>query len=151
MNIPDNKTFAYLLMDVTRLLRKHFDRRAAPLGLTRSQWRALKSIHRQPGLSQSDLAELLEMEAIPIGRVVDRLVQAGFVERRADPNDRRRWCLHHADKAQAVIGEMEIIADGLRADALAGIHQDDHATLLRVLEDMKTNLLAFETPPSEKH
>jgi MarR family transcriptional regulator for hemolysin len=151
MNTPDNKSFAYLLMDVTRLLRKHFDRRAAPLGLTRAQWRALKAIHRQPGLSQSDLAELLEMEAIPIGRVVDRLVQAGFVERRADPKDRRRWCLHHADKAQAVIGEMEIIADGLRVDTLAGIHADDHATLLRVLEDMKTNLLAFETNSPDKH
>lgn len=146
MTASDNKTFAYLLLDVTRLLRKHFDRRAAPLGLTRSQWRALKAIDRTPGLSQSDLADLLEMEPIPVGRVVDRLVQGGFVERRSDPRDRRRWCLYRGDRADGVIGEMEVIADGLRADALDGISAEEHAALVRVLDAIKTNLLRLEHP-----
>jgi DNA-binding MarR family transcriptional regulator len=150
MTAADNKTFAYLLLDVTRLLRKHFDRRAAPLGLTRSQWRALKAIDRQPGLSQSDLAELLEMEPIPVGRVVDRLVQGGFVERRSDPKDRRRWCLYRGERAGGVIEQMEVIADRLRADSLLGVSPDEHAALVRVLDAIKGNLLRLESPHTEK-
>jgi DNA-binding MarR family transcriptional regulator len=145
MNRPDPRSnFAYPLMDVTRLLRKHFDRRAEPLGLTRAQWRAIKIIHRQEGISQKALAELLEMEPIPVGRVIDRLQQAGFVERRADPNDRRVWRLHTLPRADGVLDDMEVIAAGLRDDTLAGITDADLIQCLAVLERMKQNLLALE-------
>jgi MarR family transcriptional regulator for hemolysin len=136
---------------VTRLLRKHFDRRAEPLGLTRAQWRAIKVIHRQPGISQKALAELLEMEAIPVGRVIDRLQQAGFVERRADPGDRRVWRLHTTVRAHGVLDGMEVIAAGLRDDALAGISDAELAACVDVLERMKQNLLALEeTTPKNR-
>ncbi|MEO8670936.1 MAG: MarR family transcriptional regulator [Tahibacter sp.] len=140
----DNKSFAYPLVDVTRLFRKHFDRRAEPLGLTRAQWRALKAIHRQEGLSQKALAELLEMEPIPIGRVVDRLQQAEFVERRADPTDRRCWRLYLTAKALGVVDAMEVISVGLRDDALKNVEETDLDTFVRVLGLMKQNLLALD-------
>lgn len=144
---PDLRSnFAYPLLDVTRLLRKHFDRRAEPLGLTRAQWRAIKVIHRQPGISQKALAELLEMEPIPVSRVIDRLQQAGFVERRADPADRRVWRLHTRDRAHGVLDDMEVIAAGLRDDALAGVSDAELAACVDVLERMKQNLLALEDP-----
>lgn len=146
MNAADNRNYAYLLVDVTRLLRKHFDRRAAPLGLTRAQWRALKLVHRHEGISQSALAELLEMEPIPVGRVVDRLQQAGFVERRADPTDRRRWRLHVKEKAHGVIDDMETIATVLREEAVQGVDENDFYTFLKVLEHMKHNLVALDEP-----
>lgn len=150
MNRPDLRSnFAYPLLDVTRLLRKHFDRRAEPLGLTRAQWRAIKLIHREPGISQKALAELLEMEPIPVGRVLDRLQQAGFVERRADPGDRRVWRLHITDKAHGVLDGMEVIAAGLRDDALAGIGDAELAACMAVLERMKQNLLALEETPAK--
>jgi len=149
MNQSDNRTFTYLLVDVTRLLRKHFDRRATPLGLTRAQWRALKAVHRQEGMTQAALAELLEMEPIPVGRVVDRLQQAGFVERRADPKDRRCWRLHILPKADGVLGAMETIADGLRADALHGVAEVDLEVLIDTLARIKANLLALDNPASE--
>lgn len=149
MNTSDPRSnFAYPLLDVTRLLRKHFDRRAEPLGLTRAQWRAIKVIHRHEGISQKALAELLEMEPIPVGRVIDRLQQAGFVERRADPQDRRVWRLHTMDRAHGVLDDMEIIAAGLRDDALTGIADAELAACLGVLERMKQNLLALEEPSS---
>jgi MarR family transcriptional regulator for hemolysin len=150
MNAADNRNYAYLLVDVTRLLRKHFDRRAAPLGLTRAQWRALKLVHRHGGISQSALAELLEMEPIPVGRVIDRLQQAGFVERRADPNDRRRWCLYVEEKAQLVIDDMEKIAVALRDEAVQGVEEEDFYTLLKVLEHMKQNLVALDEVEQSK-
>jgi MarR family transcriptional regulator for hemolysin len=150
MNSPDPRSnFAYPLLDVTRLLRKHFDRRAEPLGLTRAQWRAIKIIHRHVGISQKALAELLEMEPIPVGRVIDRLQQAGFVERRADPNDRRVWRLHTLPRAHGVLDDMEVIAAGLRDETLSGISDAELISCLGVLERMKQNLLALEDAASK--
>ena len=83
-------TIGYLIADLSRLFGRVFDRRSAHLGLTRVQWRALKRIHQNEGISQAELADLLDMEPIAVGRVIDRLSKAGFVERRPDPNDRRQ-------------------------------------------------------------
>src|SRR5262245_11078002 len=121
MNKADNNSFTTLLVDVPRLMRTQFDRRATRFGLTRAQWRALKRLHRSEGLTQSELAELLEMEPIAVGRVIDRLQEAGFVERRADPKDRRCWRLFVADKAHGVVDDMEQIATELRRDSLRGV------------------------------
>ncbi|MEO7014666.1 MAG: MarR family transcriptional regulator [Dokdonella sp.] len=144
MKTPDN-SFAYTLHDVTCLFRKHFDRRAIRFDLTRAQWRALKSIRRREGLSQTELAEFLEMEPIAVGRVIDRLAAAGFVERRADPNDRRRWCLHLTAKAHDVTDDMEVLASELRHESLAGVTQADFEAFERVLTKIRANLAAIES------
>ena len=144
MKSPDN-SFAYTLHDVTCLFRKHFDRRAIRFDLTRAQWRALKSIRRREGLSQTELAEFLEMEPIAVGRVIDRLVAAAFVERRADPNDRRRWRLHLTARAHEVTDDMEVLASELRHEALAGVTQTDFEAFERVLAKIRSNLVAIES------
>ncbi|HEY6940165.1 MarR family winged helix-turn-helix transcriptional regulator [Dokdonella sp.] len=146
-----DNTFAYLLHDVTRLMRKHFDRRATRLELTRAQWRALKVIRRHEGLSQTELADYLDMEPIPVGRVVDRLEKTGFVERRADPADRRRWRLHLTSKAHAIVDEMEVIGAGLREDALRGVTRADFDALVRVLGQLKDNLNALDDGATDDH
>lgn len=138
-------SFGYLLSDVTLLFRKHFDRRAVKFGLTRAQWRATKMLYHRPGLRQTELAEFLEMEPIAVGRVIDRLQAAGFVERRPDPKDRRAWRLHTTEQAHDVIGDMEHIAQGLRVDATEGIAHDDMAHMIAVLNRIKENLLALES------
>lgn len=139
-----DNTFAHLIHDITRQMRKHFDRRATRFELTRVQWRTLKMIGRGEGLSQAELADHLDMEPIPVGRVIDRLEKSGYIERRADPADRRRWRLYLMPKAHAVVDEMEVIAAGLREDALRGIGREDFDTLLRVLAQLKHNLAALD-------
>jgi DNA-binding MarR family transcriptional regulator len=150
MNTPAENSLFYMLHDATRQLRKHFDRRATRLELTRAQWRALKATSRQEGLSQTELAEYLDMEPIPVGRVIDRLEKTGFVERRSDPADRRRWRLYLTPKAHAVVDEMEDIATGLREDALRGVERDDLDALMRVLGQIKENLVALDAQPVEQ-
>lgn len=137
--------FGYLLNDITRHMRKHFDRRATRFELTRAQWRALKHMAHHEGLSQTELAELIEMEPIPVGRVIDRLEQGGFVERRSDPADRRCWRLHLTDKARAVVDDMEVIADRLREEVLQGIGQSELDAFVDVLNKMKRNLTALDS------
>jgi MarR family transcriptional regulator for hemolysin len=150
MTKATDSTFAYLMQDVTRHLRTHFDRRAVNFKLTRAQWRALKTIRREEGLSQTELADFLDMQPIPVGRVIDRLEKTGYVERRADPGDRRRWRLYLTPKAHAVVAKMEVIAEGLRDDALEDVRREDFETLLRVLAQIKDNLVALEGVPNEE-
>jgi DNA-binding MarR family transcriptional regulator len=150
MNQSAENSLFYVLHDATRQIRKHFDRRATRLQLTRAQWRALKATGRQEGLSQSELADILDMEAIPVGRVIDRLEKTGFVERRADPADRRRWRLYLTPKAHAVVEEMEVIAGELRDDALRGIPRADLDALMRTLKQMKENLAALDAVANEE-
>lgn len=133
-------SFGYLLNDVTLLFRKHFDRRATRHGLTRAQWRAIKCLHQHEGLRQNELAEFLDMEPIAVGRVIDRLEGAGFVERRADPKDRRCWRLHATGKAHEVFDAMQDIARGLRGDATRDISVDELQHMIGVLERIKSNL-----------
>ncbi|MEO7432218.1 MAG: MarR family transcriptional regulator [Dokdonella sp.] len=150
MTQATDSTFAYLMQDVTRHLRTHFDRRAVRFKLTRAQWRALKAIRRKEGLSQTELADFLDMQPIPVGRVIDRLEKTGYVERRADPGDRRRWSLYLTAKANAVVAEMEIIAKGLRDDALSNVKREDFETLVRVLAQIKDNLVALDGAPNQE-
>lgn len=140
----EDLSFGYLLNDVTLLFRKHFDRRAVKFGLTRAQWRATKMLHHREGLRQTELAELLEMEPIAVGRVIDRLQAAGFVERRSDPRDRRAWRLYITEQARVIVDDMELIARELRKDATRGVEYDELRQALGVLNRIKENLQALD-------
>ncbi|MFT3805692.1 MarR family winged helix-turn-helix transcriptional regulator [Arenimonas sp.] len=140
----DKSAFGYTVADITRLFRRVFDRRAAHLDLTRAQWRALSRIQRAQGLTQAELAEDLEMEPMAVGRVVDRLVQAGFVERRADPADRRCWRLHLTARSDDVMGKMKRIAATLRDEATADVSDEDFERVMRLLVAVKNNLAELD-------
>jgi len=144
MSTTEKTTFGYLVTDVTRLMRKQFDRRAQRFGLTRAQWRALKRVHHGEGITQNELAEFLEMEPIAVGRVIDRLQKAGFIERRADPADRRVWRLHLLPKAHDVADDMEQIASELFKQAQRGISGAEMKSMISVLARMKDNLNALD-------
>ena len=140
----EQTSFGFLVTDVTRLMRKVFDCRAARFGLTRAQWRALKRVSHGPGITQNELAEFLEMEPIAVGRVIDRLQKADFIERRADPQDRRVWRLHITEKAHDVVDDMELISAELFKQAQRGIAAADMKIMLDVFTRMKQNLLALD-------
>lgn len=145
-------SFGYLLNDITLLFRKHFDRRAVKFGLTRAQWRATKVLYHREGLRQTELAEFLEMEPIAVGRVIDRLQAAGFVERRPDPKDRRAWRLYTTAQASGVIDDMERIARDLRRECTTGITYEELSQAMEVMTRLKENLQSLDASetPSEQ-
>lgn len=104
-----------LLNDVGRMIRTEADRRARAHGMSRAQWVMLARLDRQPGLSQKELAELLEVEPITVARLADRLEARGLLERRPDPADRRVWRLHLLPSAQTVLDELSVHRDELTA------------------------------------
>src|ERR1700759_988550 len=65
-------TLGFLLHEVARLLRKRFEQNARDSGLTRSQWQVLAYLANNDGINQSGLADLLEIEPITLGRIIDK-------------------------------------------------------------------------------
>ena len=140
MSEPLDRDVLFLLNDVARLLRTQADQRARILGLTRAQWVILKRVERQPGFSQSELAALIEVEPITVARLVDRLEASGFIERRADPKDRRIWRLHLKPEAKPVLRKLNRLKDELRDEVTAGVDPVATEQLIDTLLQLKANL-----------
>jgi MarR family transcriptional regulator for hemolysin len=130
----------FLLGDAARLLRRAFDERARALGVTRPQWRVLALLRRFPASNQIALADMLDVEPITLGRMVDRLQDAGLVERRADPTDRRAWRLYLTAKGEAKIKDLQPTAHALFVDALHGLDAQKQAELKDMLNIIRANL-----------
>lgn len=141
MDNPE-RTLGFLLHDVARLLRKRFEQNARDLGLTRAQWQVLAHLARNEGIHQGGLAEILELEPISLGRILDRLQAAGLAERRPHPKDRRVWLLYLRPKAHPVLEKMRAIGAETRAEALAGVPEAEREQLIHILTTMKENLIA---------
>ena len=138
--VIDPPDLLFLLHDLARQLRLNADRRASAHGMTRAQWMILFRLERQPGLSQKELAEILEVEPITVARLVDRLEDRGMLERRDDPHDRRIWRLHLCPPSAPVLHDLHTE----RADMLHMVSAGLDAHTLRVLSDglrrMKINV-----------
>lgn len=140
--MPDS--LGFLLNDIARLMRKRFDIRARRIGVTRAQWHTLSILKRNEGCNQGMLADLLEVEPITVGRMIDRLEDAGLVERRRDPADRRVWRIHLTEKAQPVLIELRAIADTMIDEVMEGVDPEDRIRMHAALKALRTNLLADE-------
>jgi MarR family transcriptional regulator, transcriptional regulator for hemolysin len=143
-SITTEEGLGFLLADVSRLLRRDFDRRVRALDLTQAQWRAMAHLAREDGIKQAVLAERLEVKPITLARLIDRMQVAGWVTRQADPDDRRASLLFLTPKAQPMIDRMRMHADEARHDLLAGIPRTTRNELIKALARMKQNLAAQE-------
>ena len=130
----------FLLHDVARLLRVDGDKRARAHGMTRAQWAILIWLERQPGISQKELAELLEVEPITVARLVDRLEGRGMVERRPDPRDRRIWRLHLLLPAHLEMCEINQQRSEMAAMVTQGVDEDSQTIMIEALVRMKATL-----------
>ncbi|WP_374944002.1 MarR family winged helix-turn-helix transcriptional regulator [Sphingomonas sp.] len=143
-----NDGIGFLIGDVSRMMRRRFDERARTIGVTRPQWRALVTLAREEGLQQGVLAERIEVEPITLCRMIDRLAEAGMVERRRDPADRRAWNIYLTDRSRPLLDRLGAVADDLVAAALDGVEDHDSAVLTATLERMRANL-STESPARE--
>lgn len=130
----------FLLADVTRLMRKGFDRRVRALGLSRPQWRVLLYVLQNEGLSQSALAKRLDMERAPLGQLVHTLIGARLVRRERSDTDQREQLIFADEGAHAVLPALTEAAEWLRELSIAGISQEDQALFRQALERMRSNL-----------
>jgi DNA-binding MarR family transcriptional regulator len=129
-----------LLSQVARLMRRAFDERARTIGVTRPQWQVLVLLGHHEGINQGGLAEILEVEPITLGRMIDRLQDVELVERKPDPSDRRAWRLYLTDKAHVLLDNLKPLADEMFESMLEGISSGTRQELTAGLLRMRANL-----------
>lgn len=135
-----DRGFGFLLTETSRLLRKLIDRRLHPLGLTRAQWSVLAILSNRDGLSQSQLAEMLEIEKTTTGRLIDHLEKNRWIERRPIPGDRRLWGVYLTEQARPLIAEVERIVLSTRMEMLSGLTPPQQQDFSLALQAVKANL-----------
>jgi DNA-binding MarR family transcriptional regulator len=139
-------TFGFLLHDTARLMRRDFERRSRSSGLTRAQWSVLAHLARSEGSSQAALAETLEIEPITLVRLLDRLEDAGWVERRPDPGDRRVRRLFLTETARPLMEQFQQLAAETREASLSGLSEVERKQLTDLLLRVRGNLSTANSP-----
>src|ERR1700722_11049681 len=135
-----NREFAFIINDVARMLRTYADYRGAQFGVTRAQWAVLVRLDRFEGLKQSELAEMLDLQPISLTRLLDRLCDAGLIERRSDPNDRRAKRLFLTPAARPLLEQLADLGEEMMTTALAGVDRNTVERMVAQLATVKENL-----------
>jgi MarR family transcriptional regulator for hemolysin len=135
------------LVESSRLLRNYIDNRAKSRGTTRAQWIVLFRLRQQEGLSQVDLADVLELQPISLVRLLDRLVEHGLLERRPDPRDRRANRLFLTASGRQLVDDLDSLRDAIASDVLQEIPADAIETSLETLREIKERIKGFAEPP----
>ncbi len=149
----DNDLLGSLLHDVAHLIRLEIDSRLEKYNLTRVKWLALGIIQKKGGLTQADLAAELELGSAAVGRLVDRLVDRAFIERKPAPNDRRAYQLFLKPGVEALLVELEATGDSIREKALEGVSKQEtefvSTVLAKIRKNLKFILIVMETSMAE--
>jgi MarR family transcriptional regulator, transcriptional regulator for hemolysin len=141
------RSFGFLLRDVSRLYVRRFEQRAAALGLTLLQCRALVYLALHEGLSQARLAELTDVEPMTLVRILDRMESDGWLERRVDMADRRARYVYLKAKAKPLVADIWKLADLTRDEAFLGVPKKQASVLIALLDQIRNNLAALEPLP----
>jgi DNA-binding MarR family transcriptional regulator len=147
MSLDLKRQLVAQLVESSRLLRNHIDQRAKSRGTTRAQWIVLFRLRQQEGLSQVDLADVLELQPISLVRLLDRLVEHGLLERRHDPKDRRANRLFLTASGRQLVDDLDSLRDAIANDVLHELPDDAIKTSLGTLREIKERIKALSDPP----
>lgn len=129
-----------LISTIARMGRTRFDIRVKELGLTRPQWRALNCIRYHPGINQAGLATMLEVEQMTVTRQLDLLEAKGWIERRADPADRRARCLYLTENTAPLLEKLNVIVEQLHAETYSVVSESEQQQLEKLLQKIQNRM-----------
>ena len=147
MSLDLKRQLVSQLVESSRLLRNYIDHRAKGRGTTRAQWIVLFRLRDQEGLSQVDLADVLELQPISLVRLLDRLVEHGLLERRHDPRDRRANRLFLTPKGRQLVDDLDSLRNSIASHVLQDVPVAAIQTSLETLRDIKERIKGLVEPP----
>ncbi len=146
MAINLKRQFVAQLVESSRLLRNYIDHRAKGRGTTRAQWIVLFRLREQEGLSQVDLADVLELQPISLVRLLDRLVEHGLLERQHDPRDRRANRLFLTAAGRQLVDDLDSLRDSIAQTVLQDVSSEAIQTTLETLRAIKDRIKGLAEP-----
>src|SRR5262245_54195868 len=147
MSLDLKRQLVAQLVESSRLLRNFIDHRAKTRGTTRAQWIVLFRLREQEGLSQVDLADVLELQPISLVRLLDRLVEHDLLERRHDPKDRRANRLFLTERGRQLVDDLDSLRDAIATDIMKDLSPEVIETSLTALREIKDRIKALSDPP----
>jgi DNA-binding MarR family transcriptional regulator len=150
MTTDGTDRLGFLLHDAARLMRKRFEARGSAYGLSAAQWRLLVRVVKDEGVPQARLAELLEIEPISVSRLIDRMEEGGWIERRPDAGDRRVRMIFPTDKSRETFAAIKSVAGEVYEEALKGLSAEARRAIVQGLSKIIENLSDGEAPSVSK-
>ena len=135
--------------EIVRLLSRRIDAALADYDLSRTQWRLLAYVLRQEGITQSELARVLELERASVGNTVDIMERKGLVMRVANPDDRRVWRIAATPRAHDLLPGLRESIDDMLDRTFTGLTPSSIAALSGTLDQIVANLGDDETAQSK--
>ncbi len=103
---PSELTLIELLFFAYRDFVSDPDALLAQYGFGRAHHRVLHFVNRHKGMSVADLLDILRITKQSLGRVLKQLIDAGFIEQRPGPHDRRQRLLHPTPSGEALAARL---------------------------------------------
>jgi len=136
---------AFLVMEIGRLFRLNFDQRMRRLGLTRSEWWLLAHLWYFEGMTQQELADLLDMTKGGLAKLIARLETKGIIERRgATRGGRATKKIHFTAAGRALGNKVDKGARQLTHEAGAPLRKEQLANLHELLRSVRLTLLPHD-------
>ncbi len=129
-----------LFSDIARFRRILFDQLATEYELTHVQVFVLNQLHKQDGLTQTELSGRMDIGTVTVSGLVDRLEAKGYVERRADDKDRRAKRVWLTPKVKDIQKQISKSMLHLNEVTLHGMDEADIEQLVATLRKAKSNL-----------
>ncbi|MEM6272470.1 MAG: MarR family transcriptional regulator, partial [Bacteroidota bacterium] len=89
--------------------------------VTLDQWVVIRTVFENPGISQKEVADLTYKDAATLTRILDLIGKKGYVERRPNPNDRRKFELHLTTAGNELVEQVMPLIFGIRSRGVQGI------------------------------
>ncbi|SEL58622.1 DNA-binding transcriptional regulator, MarR family [Roseateles sp. YR242] len=111
-----------------------------PHDITHMDGKVLGFFHRNPGATQSDLAQHSGRDKAQLARLIKGLRERGLLTAEADAQDRRQVRLHLSEQGAAMQQEIKRASRHLAVNAVEGLSQQEQAQLQALLSKVKQNL-----------
>ncbi len=134
------RNLTVIFSDVYLRLRRYFNQQTREFDLTSTQWQVLRCLALRDGMTQTEIAEALDMGKSPLGKKVDALEEAGWVVRRIDNHDRRAKRVYLTGKVDQYRERFVEITEELAATITKGLDRDELKNVIDCLVVMRGNL-----------
>ncbi|MCF8044049.1 MAG: MarR family transcriptional regulator [Desulfarculaceae bacterium] len=132
----NSECYVFLLSKAYQKGHRLVQARLKPYGLTNLQYVILETLWARPGASAAELGKDLTIDKATISGALERMGEAGWLEKRPDPDDGRTMRLFASAKADGLRGELTAQRQEANRELLAGLGSEERLLLGRMLKDL---------------
>ncbi len=133
---PSSDYLCFKFGKVYRSVQRYYETNLLSYGLTPVQFFTMNILNSHDGMKFKDLATALSIEGATLSGIIDRMERAGFLTRRADPDDRRSILLFLTENGKQVGPIVKELGEKLDTHIRDQFEEQEFATFLQVLDRM---------------